>query len=396
MSSLPPSGFPIPEKACDSPLKLEPVFQERVWGREDISFLYATRPPQPRRVGEVWLTGDGNRVTNGAWAGATLGEMGNRCGPALWGPSLDTSRPARGPLFPLLIKFLFTTDKLSVQVHPSDSYAEAREGSPGKTEMWHVLKAEPGARLAIGFREDLVQAPRWDRSKLRQAVESGAIEAMLNWMEVREGDTFFIPAGTVHAIGPGLVLCEIQQNSDITYRFYDYNRPGMDGRPRPLHIEQALDVLEWRTRGGRTTPLERIDALAGAPSAGLVTRLCLTACPYFATEKVSLGSSYHHQGRGRMEIWIALKGETHFETGRAAVVCRRGEVVVLPAVLNSVSIHPISTSVFLRTFPPDLEADILAPLRALGFSEQQLARVCFPSAPALSGTEGSAFLEGKE
>ena len=385
MSNAPPSGsisgsVSPPATAPDYPLKLEPVFVERVWGREDLSSLYSSRPAEPRCVGEVWLTGEQNRITNGLWAGRTLEEAARQYPQLLLGSSVARSRPAHGSAFPLLVKFLFTTDKLSVQVHPSDAYAQECEQSPGKTEMWHVLRAEPGARLAIGFRRDLAQGPRWERNDLRKAVETGAIEGMLDWMEVREGDSFFVPAGTVHAIGPGLVLCEIQQNSDITYRFYDYNRPGTDGRPRPLHIEQALDVLEWHTPGGRTEPVEFAAASAG--------RLCLAACPYFATEKLALGSPYHQQGRERVEIWTALEGEARFEVGRETVACRRGEVVVLPAAMNSILVRPISPAVFLRTFPPDLETDVLAPLRAQGYSEERLRRVCFPSQPAV--------LKGKE
>ena len=379
MSSLPPSGSAShPAPACDYPLRPEPLFVERVWGRENLSFLYSSRPAEPRRVGEVWLTGDQNRVTNGAAAGTTLGDLARQNPQALLGASVSNSRSGTGLSFPLLIKFLFTTDKLSVQVHPSDAYAQEREGSAGKTEMWHVLQAEPGARLAIGFREELTRGPRMERSELRNAVENGEIEAMLDWTEARGDDTFFVPAGAVHAIGAGLVLCEIQQNSDVTYRFYDFNRPGMDGRPRPLHIEQALDVLQWRASGGRTAPLELANALATETAA----RRCLAACPYFATEKFSLRNPYHHQGRGRLEIWIALEGDARFEAGGEPVACHRGEVLVLPAALHSAWIHPTSPSVFLRTFPPDLEADILAPLRAQGFSEEQLRRVCFPSPPA--------------
>lgn len=377
-----------PATAPDYPLKLEPVFVERVWGREDLSFLYPSRPAEPRRVGEVWLTGEQNRIGNGPWAGLTLAEAARQHPEALLGSSVARSRPAHGSAFPLLVKFLFTTDKLSVQVHPSDAYAQKHERSAGKTEMWHVLKAEPGASLAVGFRSSLAQGPRWKRGELRKAVETGAIEGMLDWMEVREGDSFFVPAGTVHAIGPGLVVCEIQQNSDVTYRFYDYNRPGTDGRLRPLHIEQALDVLDWRTPGGCTEPVESIDALAGVRSPGLVTRLCLAACPYFATEKLSLGSPYRQQGRGRVEIWIALEGEARFDGGGETIVCSRGEGVVLPATMNPISIHPVSRTVFLRTFPADLEADVLAPLRAQGYSEERLRRVCFPSQPEVR--------EGKE
>jgi mannose-6-phosphate isomerase len=360
-------------------LQVEPVFVERVWGREDLSFLYAARPAEPRRVGEVWLTGVGNRIANGPWAGVTLEEAAERNPQAVLGAAVARTRPTHGPSFPLLVKFLFTTEKLSVQVHPTDAYAREREGSRGKTEMWHILRAEPGGRLAVGFREDLEQGPRWGQGELRKAVESGEIETMLGWTEVRPGDTFYVPAGTVHTIGPGVVLCEVQQNSDITYRFYDYKRPGVDGKPRPLHIEQALDVLKWRTSGGRTEPLEVIS--------GSGERHCLAACSYFTTEKLSLNGRVQHDVRGRVEIWIALEGGARFEGGGETAVCGRGEAVVLPAALESVAIDPAPGAVFLRTFPPEPETDIRAPWLAQGYSAEQLRRVCFP--------KGSVAAKGK-
>jgi mannose-6-phosphate isomerase len=300
--------------------------------------------------------------------------------------------PSGNAVFPLLVKFLFTTDKLSVQVHPPDSYARDRAASWGKTEMWHVLRAAPGARLAVGFREDVAENVRLDRQAFRQALTTGAIEQMLDWIEPRVGDTFFVPAGTVHAIGHGLVLCEIQQNSDITYRLYDYNRPGTDGRPRPLHVDQALDVMQRHTVGGRTAPLE-LPTAAGA-------RQCLAACPYFATERWTLEQPFEQESTGRLEIWICLEGEAQFgslhpEPARASdqnrlptpysplpipplATCKQGEVIVIPADVRSFVLRPQSPCVFLRTFPPDLENDILAPLRARGVSEDQLRRVYFP------------------
>jgi mannose-6-phosphate isomerase len=166
------------------------------------------------------------------------------------------------------------------------------------------------------------------------------------------------------------VLCEVQQNSDITYRFYDYKRPGVDGKLRPLHIAQALDVLKWRTSGGRTEPLE-VNFESGE-------RHCLAACSYFTTEKLSINSPFEHPVQGRVEIWIALEGEARFEGGGEAAVCPRGGAVVLPAALESVKIHPVPGGVFLRTFPPEPEADVRAPWLAQGYSAEQLSRVCFP------------------
>ena len=179
--------------------RLKPKFLEKVWGARNLMPLFAGKG---KRIGEVWLEG-----------------------------------PAGEPL-PLLIKFLFTTDKLSVQVHPNDEYAAKHHQCLGKTEMWHVVAAAPGAKLAVGFREPI------SAERLRAAISdpaSNEVEMMLNWREAHAGDTFFIPAGTVHAIGAGLVLCEVQQQSDITYRLYDY------GRPRELHVEHGVAVSDCGT-----------------------------------------------------------------------------------------------------------------------------------------------------
>jgi mannose-6-phosphate isomerase len=169
--------------------RLTPSFREKVWGSTRLGPWF---PDSDRKIGEVWFEG------------------------------VDD--------LPLLVKFLFTTEKLSVQVHPEDEYARLHHDSRGKTEMWHILAAEPGAQIAAGFRAPLTP------EQFREAALSGAIESELQWFDARPGDTFFIPAGTVHAIGPGLALCEIQQNSDVTYRLYDY------GRPRELHLEHGAQV----------------------------------------------------------------------------------------------------------------------------------------------------------
>ena len=375
--------------ACAYPLRLEPQFVERVWGApcdsSNISFLYPPVPGRPQRIGEVWLSGNDNCVANGPLAGKTLRELTSACGASLLGDGSHLNHPSGEPTFPLLVKFLFTTDKLSVQVHPPDSDA-ARQRSWGKTEMWHILRAAPGARLAVGFRKDLPPESLANADYLREAARSGAIEQMLDWQEVRAGETFFVPAGTVHAIGAGLTLCEIQQNSDITYRLYDYNRPGTDGRPRPLHLEQALEVIAWQSAGGRTSPLDWASA-AGA------CRL-LAACPYFVTERwefaaasmsdekqvLRRSASQDDSAEKRLEIWIALEGAAEFEAGGERTTARQGEVVILPAGAASCNVRPLAPSVFLRTFPPDWENDVLRPLRAAGFSPEQRDRVCFPLA----------------
>lgn len=167
---------------------------------------------------------------------------------------------------PLLIKFLFTTEKLSVQAHPNDEYARLHHDSRGKTEMWHVLRAEPGAQVAAGFREPITP------EKLREASLSGEIENLLEWFDAAPGDTFFIPAGTVHAIGAGLTLCEIQQHSDVTYRLYDY------GRPRELHLDRAVEVSHLVPHLARRHIQDEV----------------LVSCPYFTTSKICISNTAKH------------------------------------------------------------------------------------------------------
>jgi mannose-6-phosphate isomerase len=363
-----PSSQIVSSQKADTvgyPLVVKPTFQYRIWGQKDLSFLYTSRPADPEQVGEVWLTADDNQIVNGALAGKNLGELCRESFNELVGAgSINLGS------FPLLVKFLFTTDKLSVQVHPKDDYARRVENSYGKTEMWHVLKVEPGARLAIGFREDVANNKNISRDDLRKAVESGEIEEMLNWVAVSPGDTFFVPAGTVHAIGAGLVICEIQQNSDVTYRLFDYKRLDKDGKPRQLHLEKSLDVLELSTHGGLTQPVD-FDANYGQ-------RQCLAACPYFATERIVMEQAAEFRGLGRFELWILLDGDAQFLSGKESVDCKRGSVLIVPAGVSSFRIVPQSKCVWMRSYPPDMDRDVLGPLRGKGYTNTQLSRVCFP------------------
>lgn len=220
----------------------------------------------------------------------------------------------------LLVKFLFTSEKLSVQVHPPDS-ASGR----GKTEMWHVLRAAPGARVALGFER------RLDREEARAAAISGEIEGLLRWYAAYPGDTFIVPAGTVHAIGAGLALCEIQQNSDVTYRLYDY------GRPRELHLDAALAVANLGCHAGASAPLN-----LGA------RRRLLAECPYFRTESMAVAGEAAYAGGPRAALLICLEGDGQFgEEGFAP-----GQVWVVPARADTFTISPRNGARLLRTLVP--------------------------------------------
>jgi mannose-6-phosphate isomerase len=216
------------------PIQLMPLFQEKVWGRRNLAPFYPTYAAD-HPIGEVWFTFKENPIKSGALLGDLI-----RAHPEILGSAYDPLHPDQCPL---LVKLLFTTERLSVQVHPGDEYAQQHHQSLGKTEAWYVVAAEPEAEVAVGFKETL------SAERLESAARSGEIETLLDWRPVKKGDTIFVPAGTVHAIGAGVTICEVQQNSDITYRLYDY------GRPRELHLQHGVKVSNLGPHRGRVEPL---------------------------------------------------------------------------------------------------------------------------------------------
>jgi mannose-6-phosphate isomerase len=224
----------------------------------------------------------------------------------------------------LLVKFLFTSEKLSVQVHPGDSTG-AGKTVPGKTEMWHVLRAAPGASAALGFGRPL------NRDEARAAALSGEIEGLLRWYAAHPGDTFFVPAGTVHAIGAGLALCEIQQFSDVTYRLYDY------GRPRELHLDAALAVADLGCHPGASVPVDLGDG-----------RQLLVECPYFRTESAAVDGESTCWGGPHAELLICLEGDGRLGDEAFAP----GHVWVVPAHADEYTILPRNGARLLRVWVP--------------------------------------------
>ncbi|MCX7624196.1 MAG: class I mannose-6-phosphate isomerase [Thermomicrobium sp.] len=258
-----------------SPLLLEPLLIERPWGDQRLARILGKPLPPSARIGESWETANEARVAAGPLAGLTVRELVERFGPELLGErGLAASQPFGD--FPLLVKFIDADDVLSVQVHPDDEQARPF-GQRGKTEAWHILAAEPGAELVVGLREPLPPA------RIRQLLAEGRLAAALERLAVHPGDTVFCPAGTLHAIGAGILLYEIQEQSDITYRFYDWDRVDAEGRRRPLHVEEGLAVLRPANRAQRLEP-RAIDAW----------RELLVVCRYFRLERWAV--------RGRHEL----------------------------------------------------------------------------------------------
>ena len=297
------------------------------WGARDLSPIYpGHRCEKP--VGEVWLTGDDNRISNGPLAGRTLGELCREYGRALVG---DSARATER--FPLLIKFLFPREKLSVQVHPDDEAAR-RAGQPcGKNECWYVLAADPGAQVALGLK------PGVTREQLARAIQEVRAEELLNWVEIHAGEMIYVDAGTVHTIGPGSILVETQQNSDTTYRLYDY------GRPREIHIEQGLAATKERTRAGKVKRNEGATTLLASPS--------------FLVEKFALNEMRCFEAAHSPQIFLALDGAGAAESqGGAAVSFARGDALVVPAAVAQVGIRPHQDLEMLRiTLPASVLGD---------------------------------------
>jgi mannose-6-phosphate isomerase len=226
-------GSSIPELA---PFLIEPRFLPKVWGYADLRPWFDFTPGPAEPIGEVWLTGDQCRVASGPNKGTILADLFASASCALLGPASPV------PQSPLLIKVIFAREKLSVQVHPDDRMAQKYGEPRGKTECWYALAAQPGAQVAVGLK------PGVTLDQVRAGMEHGTLEESLNVLKVASGDMVFVDAGTVHAIWPGSIVLETQQNCDITYRMYDY------GRPRELHIEKSLEATKFKTRAGIVPP----------------------------------------------------------------------------------------------------------------------------------------------
>jgi mannose-6-phosphate isomerase len=294
-----------------APFRLKPWFSERVWGKKDLRPWYVdTGTAEP--VGEAWLTGPQCVVETGAFEDRTLA-------------SLTTEM---GGEFPLLVKLLFPAEKLSVQVHPDDAQAKALGETRGKTECWYVLAAARGATVALGVKDGV------DASVLRAAIVDGTMESLLRQVPVSVGDMLFVDAGTVHAIGPGVVLLETQQTSDVTYRLYDY------GRPRELHLEKGLQVMKAKTAAGKVPP-KKIDGF---------TRLIEQR--YFVVDRFESDSERDlHVPFDGPGCLVGLSGTGVVRCGGSEVELKAFQAVVIPAGGTSMIVNGEGLS-FVRCVAP--------------------------------------------
>jgi mannose-6-phosphate isomerase len=344
------------------PARIEPIFSPRIWGARSLAPLFPEKINLPEPLGEAWLTGVDCRLASGPFEGKTLGEAW-RLMPEEW----RGSRLAYTANFPLLIKFLFPNDKLSIQVHPDDAYAAAHEqaaGGRGKTEMWHAVSAEPDAHVLIGLLR------KTDQAKFLRAIETGTLEDLFIHWRVQPGDTFFVPAGTPHTIGPGMVLCEVQEYSDLTYRVYDYGRVDAHGKPRELHIQKALNVIQFDfLRGGKASQIR-------LPASG-AHRSLLAACKYFATERwKNFGTLETQSNAGHFDLFVVLAGSGDLTWDGGVAKYQSGHCWFVPASLGQFALRTREPTKILRIYLPDLAA-LRANLEQEGHSVQTIEKTVF-------------------
>ena len=308
------------------PLKFKPILKNKIWGGQKL-IKYGKTAEAQSTIGEAWelsgLTGNVSVVTNGFLEGNDINDllevyMGDLVG--------DEIYELFGNEFPLLFKLIDANDKLSIQVHPDNETAFQRHGSFGKTEMWYVLEAEPGAQLIVGFDKEC------DRQTYVDALDSSNVESLLKKINVRRGDVLLINPGCVHSIGKGILLAEIQQSSDITYRIYDYNRTDQQGNTRQLHIREALDVIDFTTKHN---PIINYKSEVNHV-------VNLVKCPFFTTNLISfdrlIGRDY--TALDSFVVYMCVEGNVVIKADGADYSLAKGETILIPASLNELQLNP--------------------------------------------------------
>jgi mannose-6-phosphate isomerase len=299
------------------PIKFNPILKDRLWGGKKLGTALG-KSIKGDRVGESWelsgVPGDVSVVANGPYAGKTLEDLIASFPEALLGAKV---LERFGTDFPILVKFIDAREDLSIQLHPGDQLAKKRHNSFGKTEMWYIMDAEPGSELIIGFNRDV------SREQYQEALKSGSLLELLHYEPVGEGDTFFINSGKIHAIGAGILLAEIQQSSDVTYRVYDFDRRDAEGNPRELHTDLALDAMDYAKRDDF-----RIAYLGEKNRSNF-----MVDSTYFRTSYLELDTSWNREftSSDSFRAYVCVGGSASLELGPYSVPIGKGQTVLLPA-----------------------------------------------------------------
>ncbi len=327
------------------PLKFEPIYISKVWGGNKLNNLLNKDTNPDDKIGESWeLSAVAERISvvkNGFLQGNSIQDlieiyMGELVG--------DQVYMKYGIEFPLLFKFIEADDKLSVQVHPDNDTAKYRHYAYGKTEMWYVVDAEKDAKIIIGLNEPMTKAD------LLEKINDKTLVDYLNFEKVEKNDVFYIPPGRIHALLKGIVVAEIQQTSDITYRLYDWDRVGLDGKPRNLHIDLALDVINFSVKNSYKTKYQQIPEI----------RNSLVECPYFTTNLVEFDNpvEFNYSKLDSFVVYMCIEGSCvlRYEMNEE-ISLEKGETILIPAEIESVVLKPLEHSKIIETYIPFVFVD---------------------------------------
>jgi mannose-6-phosphate isomerase len=304
------------------PLQFEPILKERIWGGTKLKSVF-NKPITSDITGESWelstVEGDVSVIANGEYKGKSLTELINDNPNEILGTAVYTRF---GKQFPLLFKFLDAREDLSIQVHPNDELAKKRHNSFGKTEMWYVLQADEGSRIIVGFKED--SSPK----EYVKHLEDDTLISILDTVKAKAGDVFFLETGTVHAIGAGILIAEIQQTSDITYRLYDFNRKDAQGNTRELHVDLALDAINYN----KVETQKNYDKVLNESNS-------VVDCPYFTTNFLPLdGEISVNKTENTFTVYMCVDGSFELECESTKYQYKKGDTILIPAALKTFSI----------------------------------------------------------
>ena len=317
-------------------IKFEPILKDKIWGGEKLASLL-NKQSKRKDIGESWeisdVEGDTSIVTNGHLKGKDLKELISEFKSDLVGEKVYTHF---GGKFPLLIKFIDAKEALSIQLHPNDTLAKERHNSFGKTEMWYVMQADKNANLIVGFQKEV------SSEDYIKHLETKSLLDILNVDEVQKGDVYFIPTGRVHAIGAGVLLAEIQQTSDVTYRIYDWDRPNPDGTFRDLHTEEAIDAIDYSAKDSYKTEYSKKENASSE----------IVSCQYFTTNVLPIKGeiSINHQEKDSFVIYMCVEGNVTFQYENQTEKLKTGETILVPACIKNIKIIADQVSELLEVY----------------------------------------------
>jgi mannose-6-phosphate isomerase len=317
-------------------LKFEPILKDKIWGGEKLATLLNKQSAR-KNIGESWeisdVEGDTSIVVNGELKGQNLKQLIAEFKADLVGEKIYTHF---GEKFPLLIKFIDAKEALSIQLHPHDDLAKKRHNSFGKTEMWYVMQADDKANLIVGFQKEVTS------KEYIEHLENKTLLHILNVDEVENGDVYFIPTGRVHAIGAGVLLAEIQQTSDITYRVYDWDRPNPDGTFRDLHTEEAIDAIDYSAQNSYKTVYSKEQNKASE----------IVSCPYFTTNVLPINGEIfiNHEEKDSFVIYMCVAGNVEVKYQNQIEKLQMGETILIPNCIQNISVSSEEKSELLEVY----------------------------------------------